>query len=132
MVQTLQQMWQQVGFDVTVSEVEQATIIDDFVLGNFQAVTSYQFGAVQPDLNYVWWSTTTISPVGTIGLNFARNRRPPDRDGPARGTPHHRQATRVTAYQTVNERLAKDLPYLWIASTCSPRWPTSGSRTSTI
>ena len=24
------------------------------------------------------------------------------------------QATRVTAYQTVNERLAKDLPYLWI------------------
>ena len=24
------------------------------------------------------------------------------------------QATRVTAYQTVNERLAKDSPYLWI------------------
>jgi len=24
------------------------------------------------------------------------------------------QATRVKAYQTVNERLAKDLPYLWL------------------
>ena len=24
------------------------------------------------------------------------------------------QATRVKAYQTVNEQLAKDLPYLWI------------------
>ncbi len=41
-VQTVQQMWEQVGFEVTLSEVEQATIIDDFVLGNFQAATSYQ------------------------------------------------------------------------------------------
>ena len=51
---------------------EQATIIDDFVLGKFQAATSYQFGAVDPDLNYVWWSTTTVSPPGKIGLNFTR------------------------------------------------------------
>ncbi len=113
-VQTLQQMWQQVGFDVTVSEVEQATIIDDFALGSFKAVTSYQFGAVQPDLNYVWWSTTTVSPVGTIGLNFARNSDPQIETALLQGRHTTDQATRDTAYQTVNERLAKDLPYLWI------------------
>jgi peptide/nickel transport system substrate-binding protein len=113
-VQTLQQMWQQVGFEVTVSEVEQATIIDDFALGRFQAVTSYQFGAVQPDLNYVWWSTTTVSPVGTIGLNFARNSDPQTETALLEGRHTTDQATRNTAYQTVNERLAKDLPYLWI------------------
>jgi peptide/nickel transport system substrate-binding protein len=113
-VQTIQQMWEQVGFDVTVSEVEQATIIDDFVLGSFQAVTSYQFGAVNPDLNYVWWSTTTISPIGSIGLNFTRLDDPQIETAMLEGRHTTSQATRVSAYQTVNERLAKDLPYLWI------------------
>ena len=113
-VQTVQQMWEQVGFDVTVSEVEQATIIDDFVLGKFQAVTSYQFGAVNPDLNYVWWSTTTISPIGAIGLNFTRLDDPQIETAMLEGRHTTDQATRVTAYQTVNERLAKDLAYLWI------------------
>jgi peptide/nickel transport system substrate-binding protein len=113
-VQTVQQMWEQVGFNVTVSEVEQATIIDDFVLGKFQAVTSYQFGAVSPDLNYVWWSTTTISPIGSIGLNFTRLDDPQLETAMLEGRHTTSQATRVSAYQTVNERLAKDLPYLWI------------------
>jgi peptide/nickel transport system substrate-binding protein len=113
-VQAVQQMWQQVGFDVSVSEVEQAVIIDNFALGRFQAVTSYQFGAVQPDLNYVWWSTTTVSPPGTIGLNFARNNDPRIETALLEGRHSSDQATRNTAYQTVNELLAKDLPYLWI------------------
>ncbi len=113
-VQAVQQMWQQAGFDVTVSEVEQATIIDDFVLGKFQAVTSYQFGAVNPDLNYVWWSTTTISPVGAIGLNFTRVDDPVIEEAMLIGRSTTDQATRVAAYRTVNEQLAKQLPYLWI------------------
>ena len=114
LVQAVQQMWQQVGFDVTVSEVEQATIIDDFVLGKFQAVTSYQFGDVNPDLNYVWWSTTTISPIGSIGLNFTRLNDPTIESAMLEGRHTTDQATRVKAYQTVNEQLAKQLPYLWI------------------
>jgi len=113
-VQAIQQMWQQVGFDVTISEVEQATIISDFVFGKFQAVTSYQFGAVNPDLNYVWWSTTTISPVGQIGLNFSRMNDPIIESALLTGRHTTDEATRVTAYKTVNEQLAKQLPYLWI------------------
>jgi ABC-type transport system substrate-binding protein len=113
-VQAVQQMWQQVGFDVTITEVEQATIIDDFVLGNFHAVTSYQFGAVNPDLNYVWWSTTTISPVGQIGLNFTRMDDPLLEAAMLTGRHSTDDATRISAYQTVNERLAKNLNYLWI------------------
>ncbi len=94
--------------------MEQATIINDFVTGNFQAVTSYQFGAVNPDLNYVWWSTTTISPIGSIGLNFTRLNDPQIETAMLQGRHTTDQATRVKAYQTVNERLADDLPYLWI------------------
>lgn len=113
-VQAVQQMWEQVGFDVTLGYVEQATIIDDFVLGKFQAVTSYQFGAVNPDLNYVWWSTTTISPVGSVGLNFTRLDDPIIEQNMLMGRHTTDQATRIAAYRTVNEQLAKDLAYLWI------------------
>jgi peptide/nickel transport system substrate-binding protein len=113
-VQAVQQMWEEVGFKVTLTEVEQATIIDDFVFGRFQAVTSYQFGAVNPDLNYVWWSTTTISPIGSIGLNFTRLDDPQIETAMLEGRHTTDQATRVAAYQEVNERLAKDLAYLWI------------------
>jgi peptide/nickel transport system substrate-binding protein len=114
LVEILQQMWEKVGFKVNISEVEQATIIDDFVLGNFQAATSYQFGAVVPDLNYVWWSTTTLSPIGQIGLNFTRIDDPQIETAMLAGRHSSNKATTVSAYQTVNERLAADLPYLWI------------------
>ncbi len=114
LVQIIQQMWEQVGFNVSVGEVEQATLIDEFVLGTFEAVTSYQFGNVNPDLNYVWWSTTTISPIGTIGLNFTRLDDPTLESAMLTGRHTTDQATRVTAYQTVNKQLATELPYLWI------------------
>ena len=113
-VQAVQQMWEQVGFTITLSEVQEATLIDDFVLGNFQAATSYQFGAVNPDLNYVWWSTTTIAPIGQVGLNFTRLDDPKIETAMLEGRHTLDQATRVKAYQTVNERLAADLAYLWV------------------
>ena len=125
LVQAVQQMWQQVGFDVTVSEVEQATIIDDFVLGKFQAVTSYQFGDVNPDLNYVWWSTTTISPVGSIGLNFTRNSTTRRSSRPcSRGAHTTDQATRVEGLPD-GQRAAGQAtcPTCGSGSTSSPRWP---------
>jgi ABC-type transport system substrate-binding protein len=113
-VQIIQQMWNQVGFDVTISQVEQANIINDFIAGQFQAATSYQFGTIDPDLNYVWWSTTTVKPVGQIALNFPRNSDPVIEQNMLTGRHATDQATRVAAYQTVNEQLAKDLPYLWL------------------
>jgi peptide/nickel transport system substrate-binding protein len=113
-VQIIQQMWNQVGFDVTVSQIEQADLISNFIFGKFQAATSYQFGAINPDLNYVWWSTTTAKPVGSIALNFPRNTDPVIEQNMLTGRHTTSQATRVTAYQTVNKQLAKDLPYLWL------------------
>ena len=113
-VQIIQQMWQQVGVNVTVGQVEQADLINDFIAGKFQAATSYQFGAVDPDLNYVWWSTTTVGPIGSIALNFPRNCDPVIEQAMLTGRHTTDQATRVQAYQTVNEQLAKDLPYLWL------------------
>ncbi len=115
LIQIIQQMWEQVGVTVTLGEVEQATIITDFITGEFQAATVYQFGAVTPDLNYVWFSSTTVSPVGSIGLNFPRNSDPQIETALLTGRHTTDQATRNKAYQTVNERLAVDLPYIWLS-----------------
>lgn len=113
-VQVVQQMWNQVGFNVSVNEIQQANLITDFVTGEFQAATLAQFGAINPDLNYVWWSTTTISPIGSIGLNFTRMDDPVIEQAMLTGRHTTDQATRVKAYQTVNDQLAQQLPYLWL------------------
>ena len=69
--QFLQQEWGQLGMKVTINVQEQAALINDALAGKYEAVTWRQFGAVAPDLNYIWWSTTTAS--GPIPLNMARN-----------------------------------------------------------
>jgi peptide/nickel transport system substrate-binding protein len=43
--------------------------------GTFEALGWRQFGAVDPDLNYIFWSTTTVS-SGTLSINMARNADP--------------------------------------------------------
>jgi len=113
-VQIIQQMWKQAGFDVTISQIEQANLITEFITGEFQAATSYQFGAIDPDLNYVWWSTTTVKPVGSIGLNFPRNNDPVIEQNMLTGRHTTDQATRAKAYKAVNQQLAQDLPYIWL------------------
>lgn len=113
-VQVLQQMWEEVGFEVTLTVIQQAALIDNFVSGSFQAVTDQQFGAVDPALNYVWLSTTTISSNGSIGLNFARNNNPTLQQFLEEGRSLSNGSARVKAFQGVNEELAKDVPYVWL------------------
>jgi ABC-type transport system substrate-binding protein len=116
-VQVIQSMWQEVGFDVTIKSIEQAELINNAITGDFQAYTFEQFSAPDPSINYVWWSTTTVSPIGGIGLNFARNSDPQIETALLTGRSATDGATRDAAYQTVDRRLAQDLPYLWLGQT---------------
>ena len=120
LVQVIQEMWTRVGVQSTITIVQQADGIVDLLQGNFQAVPSAQFGAVDPGLNYPWLSTTTVEPIGTVGLNFARNSDPAIESALLTGRSTLDHATRVAAYRTVNERLAVDLPYLWIGRDVFP------------
>ncbi len=120
LVQVVQQMWQQAGVHVTITVVQQADVIIDLLTGEFQAVPSAQFGAVNPDLNYPWLSSTTVEPLGTVGLNFARNDDPAIEAAFVTARSTLDRATRVEAYRTVDERLAVDLPYAWIGRDVFP------------
>lgn len=114
LIQAIQQMWEQAGFQVRLTQVQQTTFISNLVTGNFQAYTDEQFAAPDPDLNYVWWSSTTAAPPGQVALNFSRNRDPQLEQTLERARSTTDPAARAAAYQQVDRLLAADLPYLWL------------------
>jgi peptide/nickel transport system substrate-binding protein len=109
--QFLQQEWSQAGLKVTINVQEQSTLINDALAGKYQAVTWRQFGAVVPDLNYIWWSTTTAS--GPIPLNMARNSDPRIQSELLGARASSDPAVRIKAYQKINQYLGEDIPYLY-------------------
>jgi peptide/nickel transport system substrate-binding protein len=109
----LQQAWQSVGFQVKTPIIEQNAFINNALAGDYQALNWRQFGAVDPDLNYIFWSTTTVS-SGSLSINMARNADPTIEKALLAGRSNTESSVREAAYMTVNKRLALDLPYLWL------------------
>jgi peptide/nickel transport system substrate-binding protein len=65
----LQQMWQDVGFQVTIDQIPQGEFINQALAGNFQVFGWRNHSGVDPDQQFVWWSSTTTQ---GIALNFGR------------------------------------------------------------
>jgi ABC-type transport system substrate-binding protein len=114
-VQFLQNQLQAVGMQITLTQVQQADQINNALGGLFQATSWRQFAAVDPDLNYLWWSPTEIFGTGpsSIASNFARNTDPIIETLLQQGRTSTDPATRAAAYQGVARQLNKDLPYIW-------------------
>ncbi|HEY3842865.1 MAG TPA: ABC transporter substrate-binding protein [Acidimicrobiales bacterium] len=109
--QFLQQEWQQAGMKVSITIKEQNDLINAALAGTYQATTWRQFGAVTPDLNYVWWSDTTVGPP--LPLNMARNSDPRIQAALETGRSSSNPADRLKAYQKINQYLADDIPYIY-------------------
>jgi ABC-type transport system substrate-binding protein len=109
--QFLQQEWGQAGMKVTINIQSQNTLINDALAGTYQATTWRQFGAVTPDLNYVWWSSTTVAPP--LPLNMARNSDPRIQASLEVGRSSSDPAARLKAYQQINQYLGEDIPYIY-------------------
>ncbi|MGO9559647.1 MAG: ABC transporter substrate-binding protein [Acidimicrobiales bacterium] len=103
----VQAMWQAIGFKVKVTTVQQAALINDALYGKFQVFSWRQFSNVNPDLNYVFWATTS----GPI--NFARNVDPKIQTALDAARQSTDPTVSVTSYEEVNKRLAVDLPYIY-------------------
>ena len=105
---------QAAGMQVTLTTVQQAESISIAVLGNFQALVWRQFGAVHPDLNYIFWSPTDASQAG-FAANMARNTDPRMEAALLQGRQSPAVADRALAYQDVGRLLGSDIPYVWTA-----------------
>lgn len=111
--QLVQAMWKQAGIQSQIVQVEQTQYILNALQGKYQAYAWRQFGTPDPDGNYVWWSTNTAAPVGSLSLNFARNKDPQIQQALDAGRTNPDQSARATAYQTIASRFGADVPYLW-------------------
>ncbi|HLG92147.1 MAG TPA: ABC transporter substrate-binding protein, partial [Acidimicrobiales bacterium] len=113
----LQGMWQKAGIHVQVSQSENTTLINNVLVGKFQATGWTQYAAPDPDANYIFWSSRYVFPPGQISINFSRNRDPQIDAALETGRRSSNPAVRVQAYRTVAHRLAVDLPQVWINRT---------------
>jgi peptide/nickel transport system substrate-binding protein len=117
LVSLLQSMWQPIGVNVTIKQVQQSEFILNALKGDYQAYTWRQFGAPDPDAEAVWWSSLTAAKQGDFALNFARNKDTDVDQGIGKGRISPNDADRVAAYQAIAERFAQDVPYVWLTST---------------
>lgn len=111
----VQEQWQAVGIDVAIEEFEQSVFVNNGLAGDYQAYIWRQFGAVDPDGEYVWWTSENAEPP--IALNFARNRDPVIDEAMQAGRETPDEPERQTAYAEVQQQLSEDLPYLWLSHT---------------
>ena len=116
-VSLLQDMWKQAGITVTIKQVEQSQFINLALLGKYQAYLWRQFGEPDPDADVVWWSSQTAAPIGSLSLNFARNKDPQIDADLQKGRTSSNEADRTAAYQDVAKQFAKDVPYVWLDET---------------
>ena len=109
----MQQVLKNVGVNLSLVQMNQNQVIAAALGGQYQAMGWLDFGGISPDLNYVWFSPTTISSTG-ISLNTTGNNDPKIQAALLAGMAATTQAARVRAYRTLDQRLAIDLPYIWI------------------
>jgi len=114
--QYLQQVLEQAGMVVTLNPILQDSIINVALTGAYEALTWRQFGAVNPDLNYIFWTPTNASTPG-FAINMARNTDPAMQTALLQGRESTDTATQIAAYQQVNRLLSQDIPYVWYART---------------
>ena len=65
----LKEMWEEAGFEVVIDQIPQGEFINEALAGNFQVFTWRNHPGVDPDSQFIWWSSTTTS---GIALNFGR------------------------------------------------------------
>ncbi len=107
------EMLSRVSINTSQQQIEQSKYIINALLGDFDAYFWRQFGAIDPDQNYNWWSSAFVKPVGTISLNFARNSDPVIDKALLQGRENPQVEARVEAYKTVARQINQDIPYLW-------------------
>ena len=111
--QALAAGWGEAGADVTIASVDQVKLIANALVGDYDATIWRQFGSPDPDGDSMWWNGANAS--GGLTLDMARNQDPVLDAALAVGRTNPIDEQRKLAYVTVQQQLAKDLPYLWLS-----------------
>ncbi len=111
-VELLQQQWAQVGINVTINTVDQSAFISTAIASDFDANLWRQFGAPDPDVDLVWW--TSGGAEGNI-LNFPNMIDEQIDQALNTGRQNPDPEVRKQAYADLQTRMAEIIPYIWLA-----------------
>jgi peptide/nickel transport system substrate-binding protein len=116
MAQGLLDQWAKAGIKVRLTNVDVKQVVRYAVIGNYEASEFRYFAAPDPDAFWHFFVSDTIRNPG-VSLNFTQFKDAQIDAGmnEARGTDNI--ATRKRAYALVQQRLADQLPYLWLLRT---------------
>ncbi len=114
--QYLEQNWEAAGFDITIETVEQASFILRAVTGDYQANLWRQFGAPDPDADFLWWTSANAGdgPAGGFTLNIARNKSECVDTAITTGRETEDLDARKKAYADLQQCFADEQPYIWL------------------
>ena len=114
--QYLEQNWEEAGFDITIESNEQASFILDAVTGMYQANLWRQFGAPDPDADFLWWTSTNAGDAaeGGLTLNIARNKSDCVDAAIKKGRETADIEDRKAAYADLQQCFADEQPYIWL------------------
>ena len=112
----LQQVMKNIGVQVTIKSVQQNDLINNAIVGSYQATEWSQFGGISPDTNYVWFSPTTAADSG-VSINMSKNIDPQIEAAFLAGMATTNKKQQIAAFAKVNQRLGVDLPYVWTDAT---------------
>lgn len=108
-----------IGITVTSRALTQPDLIGKKISKEYDASTWSQFGGLVPDLNYVWFNSSPFLGMQANNyVNFAQQADKLINDGMLKGmaaTPG--SVAQQQAWQSVNARMAIDVPYLWLDTT---------------
>ena len=128
------------GITVTVVTMDSSTLINNCLVGNYDATLWNQFGGCNPDLNFPWWNTLDGSNGALVSINMAGNFDSVIESTMLAAMAAGAPKTQATKWNAVMSQINKDVPYVWInyqisaiVSTTnvsgwqSPSWSVGGS-----
>ena len=99
---------------MTLKPEDQATLVSDVILGNYQGTGFILFGSTKLDVNYVFISANTVKPVGQLSLNFTRNSDPILEQALQDARKTDDPTEQAAQYKIVQDQMAKDLNFIFL------------------
>lgn len=115
-LQVLLGQWRAVGITATVAKVSITEAVPRAVAGWYEALQFRHFASVDPDINWHFWTSETIKPIGDFSLNFTRLADPDIDRALEAGRASPDPVERKRAYGVMLQRFAELSPYVWLTS----------------
>jgi peptide/nickel transport system substrate-binding protein len=110
--QLLKQQWEAAGMQVELLTVDQADLVVNGALGNYQATIWRNYGHPDPDVELVWFHSRSIG--DPVSLNFSRFSHAELDAAFERGRTTQDEAVRADAYAEVARIINQNAIHIWL------------------